>query len=585
MTEATAPTPAPPAADTPPLARASAAAETAPPAQGAEVAAAAARPSRPPSAPRGLAAAPRSASVLGLSWQASTGPSGIAGYEVRRGDLVVARVEETHAAESGLEPWTRHCYTVRAFDASGARSPLSEEACARTLDEQPPTVPGGLGATARPDNHIQLAWQRSTDDVEVAGYDVWRGSERLGMVQGTSFSDAGLSPAREYCYTVRAVDEAGNLSAPSSPACATIPDTTPPSVPVGVTAQARGENEVRLSWAPSTDDVRVIRYEVLRSESDRDPIVAAGLEAAETGLAVNTRHCYAVRACDGAGNCSARSARACATTPDLTPPSVPSSVTARPLGDKEMEVSWTGSRDNVGVAGYGILRAGRLVGRVGETSFREAGLKPAVAYCYQVRAVDAAGNRSTPSKEACATTPDLTAPTVPQNPSALPLSASQVFLAWDPSTDDVGVAGYEVLRGDEVVTTVRTTQARDEHLVASTEYCYRIRAIDAARNRSPPTAPVCLRTARPRDQGAPGDLRARRASATSVFLQWEPSETPGVVYRIYAQGRLAGVTSTNTFKPSGRLGAESNCYQIVAVDPQGRESPKSKEICAGSRRN
>jgi chitodextrinase len=493
----------------------------------------------------------------------------------------VARVEETYAAESELKPWTRHCYTVRAFDASGARSPASGEACARTLDQQPPTVPAGLGAAARPDNRIQLTWQPSTDDVEVKGYEVMRGSERLGMVQGTSFTDAGSSTPREYCYAVRAVDEAGNLSAPSSPACATIPDTTPPSVPGEVTARAPRENEVRLSWAPSTDDLGVVRYELFRGESELDPIVATGTEAAETGLEVNTRHCYAVRACDAAGNCSARSAKTCVTTPDLTPPSVPSLVTARPLDDQEVEVMWVESRDNVRVTGHDIFRAGRQVGRIGDrTSFRDAGLKPAVIYCYEVRAVDAAGNRSAPSQKACATTPDLTVPTIPQRPAALPVSASQVFLAWDPSADDVGVAGYEVLRGDAVVATVHSTRARDVRLEPSTEYCYRIRAFDAAWNRSPPTAPVCAKTTRPQDLGAPSDLRVRRASATSVFLQWEPSESPGVLYRIYVQGRLAGVTGTNTFRPSGRLGAESNCYQIVAVDPQGRESPKSNEICA-----
>lgn len=534
----------------------------------------------PPSTPSGLAAAARSASVVGLSWQPSSGPTPAVAYEVRRGAAVVATVAETHAAEAGLRSWTRYCYTVRALDASGARSPASPEACATTLDEQPPTVPGGVTAVARPDGRIQLGWQPSTDDVEVVGYEVARGSERLGLATGTSFTDARVSPAREYCYTVLAVDHVGNRSVPSSPACAAIPDTTPPSVPAQLVARAPGETEVRLSWAPSTDDVGVVRYQVFRSELDRAPIVATREEAVETGLEVNTRRCYQVRACDASGNCSDRSAGACATTPDLTPPSVPALVTAKALGDGEVEIAWVASRDNVRVAGYEVFRAGRQLSRVGEaTSFRDDGLEPAIRYCYQVRAVDWAGNRSASSAQACATTPDLTPPTTPPNPAAVPVSTSEVFLAWDPSTDDVGVVGYEVLRGDAVVASVRATRARESGLAASAEYCYRIRAFDAAWNRSPPTAPVCARTTRPHDLGAPSEVRARRTSPNTVTLQWEPSEKPGVLYRIYAKGKLAGITGNHTFTPSGRLGAESNCYQIVVVEPDGRESPKSREIC------
>jgi len=43
-----------------------------------------------------------------------------------------------------------------------------------------------------------------------------------------------------------------------------------------------------------------------------------------------------------------------------------------------------------------------------------------------------------------------------------------------------------------------------------------------------------------------------------------------------------GVTSANTFTPSGRLGAEPSCFRVSAVDASDRESPKSNEVCATS---
>ncbi len=154
-------------------------------------------------------------------------------------------------------------------------------------------------------------------------------------------------------------------------------------------------------------------------------------------------------------------------------------------------------------------------------------------------------------------------------------------MAWDPSTDDVGVAGYEVLRGSAVVAKVPSTRAREMRLPANTEHCYTVRAFDAAGNRSGPSAAACATTADPSQLESPSDLRVVRVSPTSMLLQWEPSAQRGVLYRVYAQGnRSVGLTGANTFTPSGKLGAEPNCFRVAAVDEQGRESPRSNEICA-----
>ncbi len=88
-------------------------------------------------------------------------------------------------------------------------------------------------------------------------------------------------------------------------------------------------------------------------------------------------------------------------------------------------------------------------------------------------------------------------------------------------------------------------------------------------------------TADPKELASPSDLRVVRVSATNVLLQWEPSAQSGVLYRIYAHGNQAvGLTGANTFTPAGRTGAASNCYRVAAVDGQGLEAPRSKEVCA-----
>jgi chitinase len=118
-------------------------------------------------------------------------------------------------------------------------------------------------------------------------------------------------------------------------------------------------------------------------------------------------------------------------------------------------------------------------------------------------------------------------------------------------------------------------------LPANRKFCYSVRAFDAAGNRSEPAGPACATTADPSQLASPSDLRVVRVSTTDVLLQWEPSEQAGVLYRIYANGtKSVGLTRGNTFNPSGRIGAQADCYRVAALDDEGRESPRSNEICA-----
>jgi hypothetical protein len=98
-------------------------------------------------------------------------------------------------------------------------------------DTQPPTVPTNLAATAVSTSQITLAWTASTDNVGVAGYNVFRdgGTTPIATVIGTFFADTGLAPTTTHTYTVVAFDAAGNQSPPSNAASAT---TQPPPAPV-----------------------------------------------------------------------------------------------------------------------------------------------------------------------------------------------------------------------------------------------------------------------------------------------------------------------------------------------------------------
>ncbi|WP_232243316.1 discoidin domain-containing protein [Paenibacillus sp. GSMTC-2017] len=96
-----------------------------------------------------------------------------------------------------------------------------------SADNQAPTAPAALTATATSSSAINLSWNASTDNVGVTGYTIFRGGTQIGTATGLSYADSGLTASTAYSYTVKAVDGAGNLSGNSNTANATTLSSSP----------------------------------------------------------------------------------------------------------------------------------------------------------------------------------------------------------------------------------------------------------------------------------------------------------------------------------------------------------------------
>ena len=98
--------------------------------------------------------------------------------------------------------------------------------------------------------------------------------------------------------------------------------------------------------------------------------------------------------------------------PDTTPPSQPGTLSAAAVSSGEVDLSWGASTDNIGVTGYDVERCqgasctsfAQIASATG-TSYKDTGVSPSTSYSYRVRATDAAGNLSTYSNTATASTP------------------------------------------------------------------------------------------------------------------------------------------------------------------------------------
>ncbi|MBG0820543.1 glycoside hydrolase family 9 protein [Planomonospora sp. ID91781] len=79
-------------------------------------------------------------------------------------------------------------------------------------DDTPPSRPGKPAVSAVTGSTARLTWTAATDEVGVTGYDVYRGTAKVGTASGTSYDLTGLTPATAYSVHVVARDAAGNAS-------------------------------------------------------------------------------------------------------------------------------------------------------------------------------------------------------------------------------------------------------------------------------------------------------------------------------------------------------------------------------------
>ncbi len=173
---------------------------------------------------------------------------------------------------------------------------------------------------------------------------------------------------------------------------------------------------------------------------------------------------------------------------DTEAPTTPASLAATATSETSINLSWSASTDNTGVTEYRIYRGGSYLAAAVSTSYSDSGLTAGTTYTYTVSARDAAGNESTQSQSASATTasvqPDTQAPTTPANLTASTVSSTQIDLAWSASSDNTGVSDYRIYRNGTYLTTTTTTSYSDAGLTESTTYAYTVSARDAAGNES-----------------------------------------------------------------------------------------------------
>ena len=176
---------------------------------------------------------------------------------------------------------------------------------------------------------------------------------------------------------------------------------------------------------------------------------------------------------------------------DTEAPDAPTAVRTADVTETTAHVAWEAALDNVATTGYNAYVNGEKVNTelVTVTEYDLTGLTPATDYSVEIEAVDAAGNVSEKSEAATFTTAkavDTEAPSVPTDVKASDVTKTGATVTWTASTDNEGVAGYNVyVNGAQVNDTlVATTEYVLTGLTEGTEYTVEVEAVDTNNNVS-----------------------------------------------------------------------------------------------------
>jgi hypothetical protein len=393
-------------------------------------------------------------------------------------------------------------------------------------DSAAPSAPTNLTATASTSIQADLNWTASSDNVGVAGYDIYRnGSLLVSLGVVTSYQDTNLTQGAVYNYQVKARDAAGNLSGFSNTATVTMSlllfsdgfETGNLSlwtsntnlliqqqdIYAGLYAARQSSSGSGASYAsktfstPQSDLYYSLRFKVISKGSTSAYLqrFRTSSNTAIGGVLLSSTNRLGYRN-DIAGSTN--------TNGPIVTTGAWHEVQTHLLingASSQIEIWYDGQLVPAlsATADFGINPIGRV--HVGDTS---------TTNIYNI-ALDEVGVNNSFIEVS-----DSQAPSTPTGLVATAAAPHIVNLTWNASTDNVGVAGYDIYRNSVLLTSIGAATSYTDTPVSPTfTYNYQVQARDVAGNLSARSTVASATT--PADTTAPIVNLTSPGDGTSVY--------------------------------------------------------------------
>src|SRR5688572_27019462 len=411
-------------------------------------------------------------------------------------------------------------------------------------DSSLPSV-GSISPTTAQVNTATTFSAAFSDNTGVTACDLYvngtnQGSMSLaGSTSGIASKDFTLGSAGSYPFQARCRDAANNLGLGASTTVSTVPpgpDSSAPSVG-GISPTTANVFAATTFSAAYSDNVAVTGCDLWVNGANQGSMTlsgsASGLATKQYTLSASGTYNFQARCSDAAGNVGLGTSTTVTTVPpgpvDNFAPTVggisPTTVTVNTATTFSASYS-----DSNGVTSCDLYLNGNnqgamsLGGFASGTATKSLTLSAAGTHTLQAKCLDAAGNLGTGAATSVAVGPpfpptgDSTAPTAPTNLMLVSgVNDNRAIFQWSASSDNVGVAGYEIqVDGGAFLTmgnflNTQLTLSNGTHTVG-------VRAYDAAGNRSATTSISVSINAGPAPVGGTGFSVAQMDADAGVVV-------------------------------------------------------------------
>lgn len=178
---------------------------------------------------------------------------------------------------------------------------------------------------------------------------------------------------------------------------------------------------------------------------------------------------------------------------------------------------------------------------------------------------------------------DAGAPTAPGGLRVTGATVSSIRLAWQPSTDDVGVSAYRVYMDGKLAASTSATTTTITRLRPGRQHEFAVAAVDLKGNESARSAAVRGATPSAGDSKRPGKptgLAAGDVTTSTATITWDAAtdNVRVVGYNVYKGDDVVATSARPAATIAGLSAGTSHRFRVTAVDAAENESAKSAPI-------
>ena len=238
-------------------------------------------------------------------------------------------------------------------------------------------------------------------------------------------------------------------------------------------------------------------------------------------------------------------------------------LTAVPASQSSVKLSWT---QGIGETGFEVYRSTSAGGpyqfdtllAANVKTYEDKGLVKNTVYHYRVRAVSETGAAEGSNEASAKTLIDDEPPTAPSGLNYRVSSATAVRLQWTVSTDNEGVARYDIYVNGKKLYSSFENFFVVSHLDSLIPYNFVVRAVDAAGNLSQPSNQT---TYLPPDvspgdlPGIPSEVAAEAIAFNKIKIVWTDTSANESGFEV-----VRSETSSGTYKPIVTVAANIDSF-------------------------